>query len=66
MATVVVTAAVVTAVAAVLDSDLHIRSGAVEGPFNTWLNPERAAGHGHPSGSGLRLARPSEPLAWAG
>jgi hypothetical protein len=66
MATVVMTAAVVTGTAAVLDNCLGVRSRAVGGPFTTWLNPEQVAGHGHPSGSGRRLAGPCEPLAWAG
>src|SRR5262249_10546221 len=63
----VMTAALVTGVAAVLDHCCpDPLSGAVEGPLTTWLDPEQVAGNGRPSGPGLRLAGPSEQLAGAG
>ena len=67
LATTVMTAALVTGAAAVLDQcGLVTPSGAVEGPLTTWLNPEQMADDGHPSGPSLRLAGPSGRLAGAG
>jgi hypothetical protein len=67
LATMVMTAAVVTAAAAIADHrGPDTDSGTGEGPLTAWLNPEQAADHGHPSGPSPWLASPSEPLAGAG
>jgi hypothetical protein len=67
LATMVMTAAVGTAVAAAASHcGLDTGAGTGGGPLTTWLNPERVADQGHPSEPSHRLANPSGLLAGAG
>jgi hypothetical protein len=67
LATMVMTAAAVTAAATVANHcGLHANSGTGQRPFTAWLKPERMAEQGRLSGPSRWLAGPSELLAGAG
>jgi hypothetical protein len=67
IATMVMTAAVLAAVAAVLDhSGQDAGSETRQEPLTAWLKPEKVADHGHYSGPSPRLAGLPGALAGAG